>query len=329
MRKFRFSFYALAMALAACSWQEGSDSSLVGVAAMAISQVPVDVNCVRINVAGARSVTRNFGVVPGSSPSLLLNGLSLGQTVFTSEAFGETCGLVSTATVPGWVSDPVTANIVAGVVAEASLVLKRNGRAKIGVSFEDDVDGGVAVVDALSVEAATFDSNPSSDAAGMTDSVVSCSPVVNEVSVVGPAGAADEFVELYNPCDASYSLNNHRLVYRSAIGTADVQLVALSGLTMSPRGFLVFGGSAYSGIVPSSMSLVAGLAATGGSVGLQFGSVVLDSVGYGSATNALVESAAAGAPSSGSSIARVPDGVDTNNNAADFKLTLSSAGRPN
>jgi hypothetical protein len=56
----------------------------------------------------------------------------------------------------------------------------------------------------------------------------------------------------------------------------------------------------------------------------------VDSVGYGSSTNAFVESAAAPAPpataSPGSSDVRLPDGHDTNDNETDF--TLSSSPTP-
>ena len=52
----------------------------------------------------------------------------------------------------------------------------------------------------------------------------------------------------------------------------------------------------------------------------------IDSVGWGTATNALVEGAAAAAPPAtaapGSSIVRLPDGHDTNANASDFTVTV-------
>ena len=61
------------------------------------------------------------------------------------------------------------------------------------------------------------------------------------------------------------------------------------------------------------------LAASAGGVGLRDSNgAMVDSVGYGTATNAFVETAAATAPAAGSSIARHPDGADTQSNAADF-----------
>jgi hypothetical protein len=61
---------------------------------------------------------------------------------------------------------------------------------------------------------------------------------------------------------------------------------------------------------------------------------LLDSVGYGTATNAFVETRPAPAPpataSPGSSGIRLPDGTDTNDNGADFRLTATpTPGAPN
>jgi hypothetical protein len=56
---------------------------------------------------------------------------------------------------------------------------------------------------------------------------------------------------------------------------------------------------------------------------------VVDAVGWGTATNALVEGTPAAAPPStaapGSSIQRLPDGHDTNVNSADFAVTATAS----
>ena len=72
---------------------------------------------------------------------------------------------------------------------------------------------------------------------------------------------------------------------------------------------------------PSTSSFSFGLAGTGGGVGIRSANgTLVDSVGYGKATNALVEGSAAAAPAAGSSIERTPDGDDTNANATDFTI---------
>jgi hypothetical protein len=76
--------------------------------------------------------------------------------------------------------------------------------------------------------------------------------------------------------------------------------------------------------VAADQSFSTSLAGTGGGVGVRDGSgALVDSVGYGTATNALVEGTAVAAPPAGSAAARIPDGTDTNNNAADFTVTAT------
>jgi hypothetical protein len=66
------------------------------------------------------------------------------------------------------------------------------------------------------------------------------------------------------------------------------------------------------------------MAGTGGGVGVRDATgTLLDSVAYGTATNAFVEGTVAAAPAAGESIERSPDGHDTNTNAADFGIAAT------
>jgi Lamin Tail Domain/Collagen triple helix repeat (20 copies) len=156
---------------------------------------------------------------------------------------------------------------------------------------------------------------------------------VNEVATGTSASGADEFVELANTGTASADIGGWKLVYRSATGTTDVALVTLpASTTLAAGGFYLLGGASYGGAQPADQSFSPGLASPGGAVGLRDGSgTLVDSVGWGTATNALVESAAAPAPPAtaapGSSIQRLPNGHDTNNNATDFTVTASPSPR--
>jgi hypothetical protein len=155
-------------------------------------------------------------------------------------------------------------------------------------------------------------------------------PVVNEIMTGGPSSGADEFVEVLNPCAAAIDLSGARLVYRSAAGSSDSTLVSWSdGALLAPGMRLVYGGATFIG--PRDGDLGAGLSATGGGVAIRAaGGAVVDSVGYGTATNAFVEGTAAPAPAAGSSIGRVPDGADTDQNAADWLPTATpTPGAPN
>ena len=97
------------------------------------------------------------------------------------------------------------------------------------------------------------------------------------------------------------------------------------GTALAAGGFYLFGGAAYAGGPAADRSYSTSIAATGGGVGIRAGDgTLVDSVGWGTATNALVEGSATAAPPTsaapGTSAGRSPDGDDTNNNAADFVL---------
>ena len=152
---------------------------------------------------------------------------------------------------------------------------------------------------------------------------------VNEVQTGTAASASDEFVELVNAGTAPADVGGWKLVYRSATGTSDVTLATIpSGTTVAAGGFYVLGGSAYGGTPSADQSFSAGLAGTGGAVGIRDGDgTLVDSVGWGTATNALVEASAAAAPPAttpGSSIVRLPDGHDTDSNASDFTVSATA-----
>jgi hypothetical protein len=153
----------------------------------------------------------------------------------------------------------------------------------------------------------------------------SCHVVINEVSTAGPNGAADEYVEIFNPCTRPIDLIGVRLLYRAAAGTADTVLFNFQTSTVMPAGnYLLFAGEDYMGMSDGVFAATQGrLAAAGGGIALRDADMI-DAVGYGTATNAYVETSAAPAPPSAQSIARTPNGVDTNNNLADLAVAARS-----
>lgn len=159
---------------------------------------------------------------------------------------------------------------------------------------------------------------------------------INEFSVGVEGSLGDEFVEIVNVGDSVADLSGWRLVYRSGAGATDNSLGTLpDGTTLAPGAFLLFGGSAYAGSHPADRTFSTGLASAAGGVALRDGSGgVIDSVGWGTATNAFLETTAAAAPpiaaAPGTSGARNPDGHDTNDNSADFAVdTTPSPGATN
>jgi hypothetical protein len=157
---------------------------------------------------------------------------------------------------------------------------------------------------------------------------------VNEVSTAGPGGATDEYVELYNPCSAAVALVGGQLAYRAAAASADTfaLVVFTSGQSIASHGYFLVanGGYAASADVKPFAAGATGLAAAGGGVALEgSGGTRIDSVGWGTATNAFVETAVVAAPGTSQSAARHPDGTDTNDNATDFEVTSRSPGAAN
>jgi Lamin Tail Domain len=149
---------------------------------------------------------------------------------------------------------------------------------------------------------------------------------INEFSTGVEGDLTDEFVELVNAGTEPADLSGYKLVYRSAAGTSDVALATLpDGTVLGPGSFFLFGGAGYAGARPADAGFASSLASPGGGVGLRTpDGQLVDSVGWGTATNALVEGTVAPAPpvapAPGKSDGRHPDGRDTDDNAADFAV---------
>ncbi|HEY1551957.1 MAG TPA: Ig-like domain-containing protein [Kofleriaceae bacterium] len=159
-------------------------------------------------------------------------------------------------------------------------------------------------------------------------SAAGCHAVINELSTGTLLSSTNEFVELYNPCTYAVDLSQDALVYRSALGLVDVQLAQLSG-QLAAGAYQVFGGSGYTGSVAGTFAT--DLSALGGGVGLRNTSTqaLVDSLGYGTSLDGLVEGLVSAAPLVGGSIARIPNGTDTGNNAADFVRATPTPGSAN
>ena len=152
---------------------------------------------------------------------------------------------------------------------------------------------------------------------------------INEFMTGTSTAASNEFVELVNAGTTAVDLSGYKLVYRSAAGTSDTSLGAIpSGTTLAAGAFYLFGGSGYAGPPAADQSFGTALASTGGGLALRDASgAIVDSVGYGTATNAFVRGTAAPAPPNaaapGNSDVRLPDGHETGDNSADFSVSTT------
>nr|MBA2761542.1 Ig-like domain-containing protein [Segetibacter sp.] len=163
--------------------------------------------------------------------------------------------------------------------------------------------------------------------------------VINEIyGGGGNSGATykNDFIELYNNSTTEVSLDGWSVQYASAAGTT-WSLTALTG-SIPAQGFFLIKEAAGTGgttdLPAPNITGILNLSATSGKAALvnnvtpltgscPTGAQIIDFVGFGS--NAATppncfETTATPAPSNSTSIQRSPEGFDSNNNSADFKI---------
>ncbi len=145
---------------------------------------------------------------------------------------------------------------------------------------------------------------------------VSTTLVISEVQVAG-ATTSVEFIELYNPTNAGIDLNGYRLVRRTTIGTADTNLYAWAvSAIIPPKKFLLIASTSYVGSPAANFTWVGNLIVINQGVALRYGALdtgtIIDSVAWGTATNAFREGGvAASNPAANGSIERKANGTST------------------
>ena len=161
--------------------------------------------------------------------------------------------------------------------------------------------------------------------------------VINEVDYDQPGTDTAEFIEIYNRGNGPADLSAVELELINGSGNVVYETIALSaaGTTLPAGGYLVLGtSSVIASLPPGTPSILFGAAdnnvQNGGSNGdgikLLEGGTVLDSMSYEAIISGVTEGANhAGNDDSGTtqSLARVPNGTDTDQNADDFRLTQS------
>ncbi len=142
--------------------------------------------------------------------------------------------------------------------------------------------------------------------------------VVNEIQTAGQT-SKDEFVELYNPTDASIDVTGWRLTKKTATGNEANLVSTFSSMSIQPHGFLLIAHPTdYKGSVSPDLTYSTSNTIADDNTVILYrdaGDTIVDLVGVGKAT--VRDGTPAPNPDAGQSITR-RDGLDTNNNGADF-----------
>jgi hypothetical protein len=163
--------------------------------------------------------------------------------------------------------------------------------------------------------------------------------IINEIDYDQPGGDTAEFIEIYNPDINSVPLDGYTLDLVNGTNGSIYNSFDLSGLSITASGYLVLCSDtqavANCDIDVSSGGWIQNGGSDGDAVALQFGAAVVDSIVYrsiGAHLGAYAEGnsfAMADSNSITMSIARLPNGVDTNVNADDFNSACITPGSPN
>jgi hypothetical protein len=154
--------------------------------------------------------------------------------------------------------------------------------------------------------------------------------LISEVQT-GGTSASDEFAELTNAGSLAVDLTGLEVVYATATGSTVTRKASWASATiLEPGRHLLIGNAAGVHAAQADVTYSGGFAATGGAIVLRVvGGAPVDAVGWGDATSAFVEGAAAPAPGAGQSLERLPggaagNGLDSNDNLADFRVGTPS-----
>lgn len=153
--------------------------------------------------------------------------------------------------------------------------------------------------------------------------------VINEVyGGGGNSGATltNDFIELYNPTDQEIDLTGMSVEYFSAAGGSGGGL-ELNGVIAPGGHFLINMASGSGGSVTAEADATGSVNMSGSNGAVRLFDATgteIDLIGFGSASDDRVEGSATPSLSNTTSAQRVPEGNDTDNNAADFVVGAPS-----
>lgn len=148
--------------------------------------------------------------------------------------------------------------------------------------------------------------------------------VINEIYYDSPGEDRGSFLELKGT--PGLSLNGFSIQTQNGKGN-QTNSIKLEGSISKTGYFVLAQDNTVAGA--NQVNEAANLVNSGGAVQLVNGSSIVDAVAYGNAGKAKGEGKSAPDAKSGSSLARIPDGMDSDNNAKDFRISKPSSGVSN
>jgi hypothetical protein len=105
---------------------------------LALTTVPSDVQCLEVTVTASATTTQLFPLTAGQPATITLPGLPSGPVSIDERAFAVPCDQVQSTTPPTWVSTmPAMTTLVAGQIADVTIVLRRAGQVRVTTDFQD------------------------------------------------------------------------------------------------------------------------------------------------------------------------------------------------
>jgi uncharacterized repeat protein (TIGR01451 family) len=212
----------------------------------------------------------------------------------------------------------------------------------IHVTVNINVTAGTVLTNNASVTSTTADSNGGNNSASASTTVQELNAgdlLISEFRTRGPSGAADEFVEIYNPGTSTVVIGGLKIRASNNAGTISDRVTITAGTTLGGGcHYLIANSSAsgYSGSTPANQTYTTGITDDGGiAITRNNGTTIIDQVGMSSGSS--YKEGTTLTPLAGSanqSYERKPggangNGTDTNNNTSDYFLNAATSNPQN
>ncbi len=155
IHRFPLSILSIMALTAGCAASPANPEE-VGTVHLAIAKVPSDAGCLRVSATAESTYTQAFDLIAGSSPTLAMLNVPARATTFEGQAFSGACSAVTETTRPTWVSDPVTATVIAYSSIHVSLKMHHSGETDVSVDWVSAPPTFAGATSATALDAASI-----------------------------------------------------------------------------------------------------------------------------------------------------------------------------